>query len=91
MSPVELRVLELLKAGPITGTSEVGHALWPNRLMKPQGAALAVGSILRRLWTRTWVVPDEGERTTWSITPAGLKAIEEEYRSRIDPRQLSLI
>lgn len=44
MTSIELTLLQCLATqGPIRGTAQVGYALWPDRSMQPQGAALAAG------------------------------------------------
>jgi hypothetical protein len=48
LSRIETRVLRLLLTrGPVVGTAQVGLALWPERELTPQGAAVAVGGVLR--------------------------------------------
>jgi hypothetical protein len=50
MTLIEHTLLRCLASqGPIRGTAKVGYALWPDRPMQPQGAALAAGKILRGL------------------------------------------
>lgn len=44
MTLIEHTLLRCLASqGPIRGTAQVGYALWPDRPMQPQGAALAAG------------------------------------------------
>lgn len=93
MTPSERRVVRLLLTqGPIRGTSQVGYLLWPDREMSPQGAALAVGGILRRLvnkrYVRTWI---QDGATVYACTTVGDHAQELDRLDKIDPRQLSLI
>lgn len=93
MTPSECRVVRLLlKRGPIRGTAQVGFALWTDRVMTAQGAAVAAGGILRRLvnkrFVRTWI---ENGITVYACTTLGDHAQELERLSNIDPRQLSLI
>jgi hypothetical protein len=93
MTPAERKVVRLLLTrGPIRGTAQVGFALWPDREMTPQGAAVAVGGILRRLvnkrYVRSWILDGI---TVWACTTLGDHAQEMDRLSNIDPRQLSLI
>lgn len=93
LTPAERRVVHLLlKRGPIRGTAQVGFALWPDREMSPQGAAVAVGGILRRLvdkrYVRTWI---QDGATVYACTTLGDHAQELDRLDTIDPRQLSLI
>jgi len=45
MTSIEQTLLRCLATqGPIRGPAQVGYALWPDRAMQPQGAALAAGT-----------------------------------------------
>lgn len=77
MSPIEQTLVELLStAGPIRGTSQVGYALWPDRKMQPQGAALAAGKVLRRLLDKGYVrgYPDH-QLSRYEVTERGRAAL----------------
>lgn len=93
MTPAERRVVRLLLTrGPIRGTAQVGLALWPDREMSPQGAAAAVGGILRRLVDKRYVKTSiQGGTTVYSCTTLGDHAQEMDRLDTIDPRQLSLL
>jgi len=82
----------LLTCGPIRGTAKVGLAIWPDRELTSQGAAVAAGGILRRLvdkkFVRSWV---QDGATVYACTTLGDHAQEVERLSNVDPRQLSLI
>lgn len=93
MTPAERKVVRLLLTrGPIRGTAQVGFALWPEREMTSQGAAVAVGGILRRLvnkrYVRCWV---QDGATVYACTTLGDHAQEMDRLDTIDPRQLSLL
>lgn len=92
LSAVEEKVLHiLLQSGPIFGTAQVGHALWPERPLQPQGAAIAVGGILRRLAERGLVgISRVGPVAQYSVTIAGACAHTAALQERVDHRQLTL-
>lgn len=93
LSPIENELVALLeKDGPIHGTAEVGYALWPNREMQPQGAAIAAGGILRRLLDRGYIESTlVDDRRSYSVTHSGKNAREQDRLDAIDPRQLTLL
>lgn len=82
----------LVNGGPIRGTAQVGFALWPDRQMEPQGAALAAGEILRRLWTNGFVIGlADSNLTRYEVTDAGRTALASDLKEAIDERQLTLL
>lgn len=93
LTDIELRVLRLLLTkGPIVGTAQVGLALWPEQQLTPQGAALAIGGVLRRLVEKRLVKTSICDRvTTYACTTLGDHAQELARLDGIDPRQLSLL
>ncbi|MEX5747609.1 hypothetical protein [Massilia sp. X63] len=92
LSLIENDLVALLEKGPITGAAEVGHRLWSDREMQPQGAACAVNGILRRLVDRGYVASTPvGDRQCFSVTEAGRDAREHDRLDDIDPRQLTLL
>jgi hypothetical protein len=92
LSPIENDLVALLEKGPILGAAEVGHQLWPDREMQPQGAACAVNGILRRLVERGYVEATQVEdRRSYAVTAAGRDAREQDRLDAIDPRQLTLL
>ncbi|MGX9221870.1 hypothetical protein ACWV27_26255 (plasmid) [Massilia varians] len=92
LSLIENDLVALLEKGPITGAAEVGHRLWSNREMQPQGAACAANGILRRLVDRGYVASTPvGDRQCFSVTEAGRDAREQDRLDDIDPRQLTLL
>lgn len=92
LSPIENDLVALLEKGPIVGAAEVGHQLWPDREMQPQGAACAVNGILRRLVERGYVEATQiKDRRSYAATPAGREAREQDRLDAIDPRQLTLL
>jgi len=92
LSPIENDLVALLEKGPITGAAELGHRLWQDRAMQPQGAACAVNGILRRLLDRGYVASTPvGDRQCFSVTEAGCDAREQDRLDDIDPRQLTLL
>ena len=93
LTDIELRVLRLLLTkGPIVGTAQVGLALWPEQRLTPQGAALAIGGVLRRLAGKRFVKTSICDRvTTYGCTTLGDHAQELARLDGIDPRQLSLL
>lgn len=92
ISDIEYSLLKLLmQRGSIRGTAQVGFALWPDRRMQAQGAAVAAGNVLSRLRDRKMVRHSLDERTsTYTITGAGRRAITDYEAALIDPRQLAL-
>lgn len=93
LSAIENNLVALLEAkGTIHGTAEVGFALWPDREMQPQGAAIAAGGILRRLLDRGYIASTlVDERRAYSVTDSGRDAREQDRIDAIDPRQLTLL
>lgn len=92
LTPIEATLLSLLADAPIRGTSSVGYALWPDRTMQAQGAALAAGRILSTLRKNGLVfdVPDAG-MARYEISAAGHDALTTFRAEATDPRQLSLL
>ncbi len=89
---IETALIELLSKGAIRGTAHVGYALWPERKMQPQGAALAAGKILRGLRDRGAVESHyESKLSRYEVTAAGLEALAEDVRELADERQLNLL
>ena len=93
LSEIETELVALLETkGPIYGTAEVGFALWPDREMQPQGAAIAAGGILRRLLDRAYIASTLiDNRRSYSVTESGKEAREQDRIDAIDPRQLTLL
>lgn len=93
LSAIETELVALLETkGPIHGTAEVGFALWPDREMQPQGAAIAAGGILRRLLDRAYIASTLiDDRRSYSVTESGKEAREQDRIDAIDPRQLTLL
>ncbi len=92
LSTIEKFLLNVLSIQEIRGTAQVGYALWPDRNMQPQGAALAAGKILRSLRDKGFVSSADREGLScYAITTSGRFALKEAQESLIDPRQLSLI
>lgn len=93
LSAIETELVALLETkGPIHGTAEVGFALWPDREMQPQGAAIAAGGILRRLLDRAYIASTLiDNRRSYSVTENGKEAREQDRIDAIDPRQLTLL
>lgn len=93
LSRIETRVLRLLLTrGPVVGTAQVGLALWPERQLTPQGAAVAIGGVLRRLVEKRFVRTSINDGvTTYACTTLGDQAQELARLDGIDPRQLSLL
>lgn len=80
MTPIEQTLLKRLASqGPIRGTAQVGYALWPERSMQPQGAALAAGKILRGLRDKGYVAShNESKLSRYEITKQGRVALAEQ-------------
>lgn len=93
LSPIETELVALLETlGPIHGTAAVGYALWPDREMEPQGAAIAAGGILRRLLDRAYIAATlVDNRRSYSVTESGKEARAQDRIDAIDPRQLTLL
>ena len=93
LSAIETELVALLETkGPIHGTAEVGYALWPDREMQSQGAAIAAGGILRRLLDRAYIASTlVDNRRSYSVTASGIEAREQDRIDAIDPRQLTLL
>jgi hypothetical protein len=77
MTPIQCQLLGQLKdLGSIRGTAQVGYALWPDRSMQPQGAAVAAGKIIRTLRELGYVqVGCEGKLAVYSLTVTGAAAL----------------
>lgn len=80
MSPIQRQLLGQLKdLGPIRGTTRVGYALWPDRSMQPQGAAVAAGKIIRALRELGYIqVGSDNKLAVYSLTVTGDAALENE-------------
>lgn len=93
LSGIEKMLVALLvSGGPIRGTAQVGYALWPDRQLQPQGAAVAVGGILRRLRTMGFIVGyADAKLTRYEVTEAGRAALASDLKEAIDERQLTLL
>jgi len=80
MTPIEQALLHrLATTGPIRGTAQVGYALWPDRTMQPQGAALAAGKILRGLRDSGYVDSHyESKLSRYEITDQGRAALTQQ-------------
>jgi hypothetical protein len=80
MTLIEQTLLRCLATqGPIRGTAQVGYALWPDRSMQPQGAALAAGKILRGLRDKGYVDSHyESKLSRYEITTQGHVALAEQ-------------
>lgn len=80
LSAIELSLMRLLDSkGPIRGTAQVGYALWPNRSMQPQGAALAAGRILRRLLDKGHITSEyESQLSRYDISGTGREALSKQ-------------
>lgn len=93
LSSIETELVALLESkGPIRGTAEIGHALWPDRDIQPQGAAIAAGGILRRLLDRAYIeFALVDNRRVYSVTQSGKAAREQDRLDTIDSRQLTLL
>lgn len=71
LTPIEIRLAYLLvEQVKIEGTAQVGYALWPDKEMRAQGAALAAGRVLRMLENKGMVHASVGMPTTWHATAA---------------------
>lgn len=92
MTPIQRQLLGKLKEiGPIRGTAQVGYALWPDRSMQPQGAAVAAGKVIRTLRAVGHVqVETENKLSVYSLTAAGSAALEADRLSSADDRQASM-
>ena len=80
MTLIEHTLLRCLASqGPIRGTAQVGYALWPDRPILPQGAALAAGKILRGLRDKGCVASyGESTLSRYEITNQGRTALVEQ-------------
>jgi len=90
---IERSLIQILeRSGPICGTAAVGFALWPDRDMQSQGAALAVSRVLKEALERGHVTcsPCDGQMR-YEVTPAGSAALAAARLADVDPRQLSLL
>ena len=92
-TPIERMLVTLLvEAGPIRGTAQVGYALWPERSMQPQGAALAAGKVLRGL--RDSGVIDshyDAKLSRYEVTAMGREKLAADLQESVDVRQLTLL
>jgi len=88
LSEIENKVVTLLAdKGPISGTAQVAYALWPDRQMQPQGAAVAAGGILQRLQTMGFIERyADGKLTRYEATPAGQAALASDLHEAIEVR-----
>lgn len=88
LSEIENTVVTLLvEKGPICGTAQVAYALWPDREMKPQGAAVAVGGILRRVQEMGFVDKIRDKNTArYVVTEAGRAALLSDTKEAIEQR-----
>jgi hypothetical protein len=92
-SPIERTLVALLiDGGPIRGTAQVGYALWPDRSMQPQGAALAAGKVIRRLHD-TGAIERHVDATLarYEVTAIGRAWLAADLLESVDVRQLSLL
>jgi len=80
MTSIEQTLLQRLASqGTIRGTAQIGYALWPDRSMQPQGAALAAGKILRGLCDKGYVAShSESKLSRYEITNQGRVALAEQ-------------
>jgi hypothetical protein len=92
MTPIQRQLLGQLKEiGPIRGTAQVGYALWPDRSIQPQGAAVAAGKIIRTLRELGYIqVGSESKLAVYSLSVTGAAALEANIDSLIDDRQRSV-
>lgn len=92
MTPIQRQLLsQLQNVGPIRGTAQVGYALWPDRSMQPQGAAVAAGKIIRALREFGYVeVGSDNKLAVYSLTVTGAAALEADRLSLADDRQRSV-
>lgn len=93
MTPIERTLLALLeREGPVVGTAALGRALWPDRDMQAQGAALAASGVLKRRMEQGHVATTEYDgRHQYHLTDAGSQALAAARLADSDPRQLSLL
>jgi len=93
LSAIETELVALLETrGPVHGTAQVGYAIWPDREMQPQGAAIAAAGILRHLLDRAYIASTlVDNRLAYSITASGIEAREQDRIDAIAPRQLTLL
>lgn len=92
MSSVESDLVNLLvTSGPIYSTANVGRALWRDRTMQPQGAAVAAGKVIHGLIAMGFVngTPENG-LTLYAATEQGRAALEKYWADKNDRRQLSM-
>ena len=92
-TPIERTLVELLvEHGAIRGTAQVGYALWPDRAMQPQGAALAAGKVLRGLRDRGTIDSNFDDKLSrYVVTASGREALAADLQESIDARQLTLL
>jgi len=82
----------LVRQGSIRGTAHVGYALWPDRRMQPQGAALAAGKIIRGAVDKGYVASiPENKLSRYEATVSGTIALTQYQASLVDERQHSLL
>jgi hypothetical protein len=93
MTPIQRQLLAHLAAnGPVRSTAQIGYALWPDRAMQPQGAAVAAGKVIRGLRTLGFLeVGTEANLAVYDINEAGRSALEAEQLSLADRRQMTLL
>jgi hypothetical protein len=89
-TPIERALVTLfVDSGPIRGTAQVGYALWPERAMQPQGAALAAGKVLRDCG----IIDShfEAKLSRYVVTANGREALAADLKEAVDERQLTLL
>lgn len=93
MTSIQLQLLAHLAAnGPVRGTAQVGYALWPDRAMQPQGAAVAAGKVIRALRTLGFLeVGTEANLAVYDINEGGRAALQAEQLTLADQRQMTLL
>jgi len=92
-TPIERALVKLLvDNGSIRGTAQVGYALWPERAMQPQGAALAAGKVLRGLRDRGIIDSHfDAKLSRYEVTASGREALVADLKEAVDGRQLTLL
>lgn len=93
MTSIQRQLLSHLAAnGSVRGTAQVGYALWPDRAMQPQGAAVAAGKVIRALRTLGFLeVGTDANLAVYDINAAGRSALQAEQLTLADQRQMSLL
>lgn len=85
-------IVLLAEKGSIRGTAHVGYALWPERRMQPQGAALAAGKVLRGLRDRGFVISYcDDVLSRYEVTASGREALAADVKKAEDLGQLNLL